>query len=167
MTAECIDRIDLFVKSLIVTLLCLTMVLGYSAGAQADQLPIKPNTIAAGINHSMFIAQDGTLWAWGYNGYGRLGTGGGSTSSPVQVGWSSDWVAIAAGRYHTLGIKSDGTLWAWGYNGSGQLGDGTTAERHSPVQVGESTDWVAVTAGGDHTLGLKTGGTLWAWGYNE
>ncbi len=30
---QCIDRIDFFVKSLLVTLLCLTIVLGYSAGA--------------------------------------------------------------------------------------------------------------------------------------
>ena len=31
--------------------------------------------IAAGETHSMALRSDGTVWAWGYNGYGQLGDG--------------------------------------------------------------------------------------------
>ncbi len=125
--------------------------------------------VTAGEDHTLGIKSDGTLWAWGMNIHGQLGDGDWSTTdkhSPVQVGSSTDWMAVNAGSFHTLGIKSDGTLWAWGMNEWGQLGDGTTTDKRSPVQVGSSTDWVAVTAGGRHTLGLKSDGTLWAWGAN-
>ena len=31
--------------------------------------------IAAGETHSLALRSDGTVWAWGYNGYGQLGDG--------------------------------------------------------------------------------------------
>ena len=103
------------------------------------------------------IKSDGTLWAWGSNGFGALGDG--TTVDryiPVQIGISTNWISISGGAYHTLGIKSDGTLWAWGYNNYGQLGDGTTTQRNAPVQIGSSTYWVSVSSGGQHTLGIKS-----------
>ena len=130
--------------------------------------PIPATTaISAGSGHTVTIRSDGTLWAWGNNGYGQLGDGTTTTkNTPVQIGTGTTWAAVSAGYLHTVAIKDDGTLWAWGYNSNGQLGDGTTTGRYSPVQVGTDTDWVAVSAGQYFTVGLKTDGTLWAWGYN-
>lgn len=118
--------------------------------------------------HNLLIKGDGSLWAWGYNVYGQLGSGSTSTyrSTPGQVGSDTDWRAAAAGAFHSLAIKSDGTLWAWGYNAYGQLGDGTETQRLTPVQVGTDTDWVAVTGGQYHSVALKADGTLWSWGDN-
>jgi uncharacterized repeat protein (TIGR03803 family) len=118
-------------------------------------------------NFTLGIRADGTLWAWGYNGNGGLGTG--NTSSvwaPVQVGTATNWKYVSAGGLHALAVKTDGTLWAWGYNFYGQVGDGTTTSRSSPVQIGTATNWANVAAGYYHSTAIKTDGTVWAWGYN-
>ena len=119
------------------------------------------------VAHRRSSKSDGTLWAWGYNGYGQIGDGSGNVPhySPGQVG-NEKWASISAGARHTLALKSDGTLLAWGFNSNGQLGDGTTTDRSSPYQITTSpATWVSVKSA-DHTLGLKADGTLWAWGYN-
>ena len=109
--------------------------------------------VAAGVNHSLTVKEDGTLWAWGSNDRGQLGIG--STVDqwfPAQVGTLSDVAAAAAGIYHSVAAKADGTVWAWGYNAYGQLGDGTTTQRITPVQVSGLTNVVAVAAGDLHTV---------------
>jgi len=138
--------------------------------------PVQENTysnqwvsIAAGAYHTVALQSDGTLWAWGYNGYGELGNGTTDIKlSPTQESTgATDWVNIAAGYYHTIAIKSDGTLWAWGRNNYGQLGDGTTDNKLIPTQEStEATDWENISGGIYHTASIKNNGTLWAWGYN-
>ena len=130
--------------------------------------PALANTIiAAGANHTMAIRSDGTLWAWGYNGYGQLGDNTTTNRSvPVSIGTGTNWVAVSAGNNHTVALKTDGTLWAWGYNYYGQLGAGTSTSQYAPIQIGTDTNWAAIAAGDNFTIALKTDGTLWAWGYN-
>ena len=122
-----------------------------------------------GAEFSLGVRANGTLWAWGYNGSGRLGDG--TTiprSSPVSVvGGFTDWISASAGDSHSLGVRANGTLWAWGSNSDGELGDVTTASKSSPVSVvGGFTDWISASAGDDHSLGVRANGTLWAWGRN-
>ena len=136
---------------------------------------INWNAIAAGGNsnggagsRTIALKSDGTLWAWGSNGYGQLGDGTTTTkTTPTQIGTATNWSAIAAGGDHTLALKSDGTLWAWGSNWWGQLGDGTTTNKTTPTQIGTATNWTAISAGSNHTIALKSDGTLWAWGLNS
>src|SRR5690606_17574881 len=79
--------------------------------------------ISKGLNHTVAIKADGTLWSWGHNGYAQLGTNGNENANiPHQIGLDSDWVKISSGQHFTLGIKEDGTLWAWGANHYGELG---------------------------------------------
>ena len=130
--------------------------------------------IGAGDVHSIAARADGTVWAWGNNGYGQLGDG--STTrrlTAVQVTGLSDVVAVAAGENHSVALKQDGTVWAWGNNSYGQLGDGYWAQRITPVQVVDPTDpsgrltgVTAISAGGAFTLALKSDGTMRAWGFN-
>jgi alpha-tubulin suppressor-like RCC1 family protein len=125
--------------------------------------------VSFGYRHSLGVRTDGTAWAWGYNGFGRLGDGTTVTkSSPVSViGGFTDWCQVSAGSSHSLGVRSNGTAWAWGGNSFGRLGDGTTVDRSSPVSViGGFTDWCQVSAGDSHSLGVRCDGTAWAWGYN-
>lgn len=122
-------------------------------------------------------AHDGSLWTWGYNGYGVLGNGtsGGitTTKSPVQLG-SNSWKMVSGGvggdGYNGFfcAIRSDGTLWCWGGNIYGQVGDGTTTYRISPVQIsGGGSNWKFVSCGYYTSYALKTDGTLWSWGMNN
>ncbi|MBU2600557.1 MAG: cell wall-binding repeat-containing protein [Actinobacteria bacterium] len=125
------------------------------------------SAIQGGSRHTLALRGDGSMWAWGNNGSGRLGDGTTtSRKTPRRIGFDTDWKALGAGEAHSLAIKTDGSLWAWGSNGSGRLGDGTTTTRKTPTRIGAATDWVAVSAGKEHSLGLKTDGSLWAWGAN-
>lgn len=126
--------------------------------------------ISSGLYHTLAIANDGKLWAWGYNNSGQLGDGTTiDRTAPVQIGTANDWVAIGTGYYHSFAIKSDGTLWTWGYNYYGQLGRGTNGNGTNllvPTQIGTDTNWVTVTGGEFFTLATKSNGTLWSTGKN-
>jgi alpha-tubulin suppressor-like RCC1 family protein len=122
---------------------------------------------SGGSDHN-FEIREGTLWAWGNDLFGQLGTGssGSSSNIPVKVGNDNNWVAAAAGYAHSLGLRSNGTIWAWGRNAQGNLGDGTTVDRLSPVQIGSDSNWINIAVGSFHSLGIKSDGTLWSWGNN-
>ena len=127
------------------------------------------SNIAVGAYSSYAIRTDGTLWSWGDNTNGALGTNNPSVlqqSSPVQVGALTNWLQVAAGPYCCFVVKTDGTLWAWGRNSSGQLGDGTTINRSSPVQIGSLTTWASVSARQvlPNALAVTTSGALYSWG---
>jgi alpha-tubulin suppressor-like RCC1 family protein len=116
---------------------------------------------------------DGTLWTWGYGGYGLTGLASAiSKSSPTQVGSGTDWanVIASANNVHSHLIKSTNTLYASGYHNDGlaggQLGDGTSVDKSSPVQIGALTNWKTIATKHNHSLALKTDGTLWSWGWN-
>ena len=106
-------------------------------------------------NVTAAIKTDGTLWTWGYNGVGTLGTNDQVTrSSPVQVGVLTTWSKISVGYLSTAAIKTDGTLWTWGYYGAGQLGQNDVAYRSSPTQVGAGTTWSRASTGGLVTVAI-------------
>jgi len=117
------------------------------------------------------IKSDGTLWSWGYNGYGQLGHNSRTNvSSPVQVPgttWSSTYGTLS-GSYISMGaIKTNGTLWTWGNNQSGDLGHNNKTNYSSPVQMGGDTTWSRLIYDGKTGLANKTDGTLWGWGAND
>jgi alpha-tubulin suppressor-like RCC1 family protein len=116
--------------------------------------------VSGGNYHSLGLRANGTAWAWGNGGFGRLGDNTAvSRSSPVSVvGGFTDWIRVSGGYGHSVGMRSNGTVWAWGGNQNGKLGDNTaTASRSSPVSVvGGFTDWVQVSAGNNHNLAIRT-----------
>ena len=127
--------------------------------------------VSAGWYYAMAIKTDGTLWGWGRNGSGNIGTGNtiGPTSPVQTISGGNNWkqVSSSACGSHTSAIKTDGTLWVWGNNSSGQLGDNTISPKSSPVQtISGGNNWKQVSNGFVHTMAIKTDGTLWGWGYN-
>ena len=126
-------------------------------------------SVACGSAHTLAIKTDGSLWAWGYGGYGQFGDGTTTTTrrKPGRVGSANNWASIACGGSHTAALKTDGTLWNWGYNNTGQLGNGTTTQSASPVQVSSGSTWLAVACGSYHTVAVRSNHTLWAWGLNS
>jgi alpha-tubulin suppressor-like RCC1 family protein len=119
---------------------------------------------AAGIGHTLFITDDGSLWGVGSNEFGQLGLGAGWASADTPERLATDVIAVAAGHYFTLFLTRDRTLWGLGWNGNGQLGDGTTILRYKPVLIAASV--IAMAGGQNHTLFITTDGTLWACGAN-
>jgi alpha-tubulin suppressor-like RCC1 family protein len=125
--------------------------------------------VYAGNNNAAAIKTDGTLWIWGLNSSGQLGTNNSTNrSSPVTtVAGGTNWKQVACGQSFTSAIKTDGTLWTWGNNASGVLGDNTTSTRSSPVTtVAGGTNWKQVACSIGSIAAIKTDGTLWTCGYN-
>jgi alpha-tubulin suppressor-like RCC1 family protein len=123
----------------------------------------------AGVNHTLALKTNGTLWAWGRNSDGQLGQGTSDTnanSTPLQVGTLSTWSAISAGGFHSLARRQDGTFWAFGENGSGQIGNGTFTDATAPVQITAMTNCTSFTGGSTFSAAVRADGTLWTWGSN-
>jgi alpha-tubulin suppressor-like RCC1 family protein len=128
--------------------------------SRTSQVPIpdtSPVIKAWGGFHALALCANGNLYTWGYNGYGQLGLGDGtSRSSPVQIGAFTDWAYASAGNTHCMAIKTNRTLWAWGAGGEGKLGTLNSINRSSPVQVGSLTTWLKVSGSQRNTIAIKT-----------
>lgn len=125
--------------------------------------------VSLGGAWALGIKTDGTLWAWGNNLAGALGTANlTSTSSPVLVSGpaGASWSAISAGTSHALAITTLGRLYAWGEGLAGRLGDLSAVTKSSPVLVSgpASTSWSAVSAGGAHSMAQTATNSLYTWG---
>jgi len=123
--------------------------------------------IASGLDTAYVLLGNGTVWAWGDNSLGQLGSGTQRPSSdtPVRVKGLDQVVAIAAGSNAGYAVERDGNVWAWGYGAYGQLGDAHTANSDVPVRVRRLSHVVEVAGGGDMAYALDRDGNLWAWGY--
>jgi alpha-tubulin suppressor-like RCC1 family protein len=125
-----------------------------------------------GSHNGYALRADGTVRAWGNNGFGQLGndwtsnvTGG--SPVPVPVVNLTDVTAIASGTSTAYALRENGTVWAWGSGRVGQLGNGTfCCDSDVPVQVSGLTDAIAVASAGDTGYALRANGTVVAWGAN-
>jgi alpha-tubulin suppressor-like RCC1 family protein len=72
--------------------------------------------IVAGEGHAIALIADGTLRAWGHNGYGQIGNGtaGSYQLLPIRVPSMAKVVGIGAGGYRSFAATSDGQMWHWG-----------------------------------------------------
>lgn len=125
--------------------------------------------VAAGQVHSLAVTSDGSVWSWGRNTFGQLGTGAAGLSKSPQLvsGISGTITHVAAGWTHSLALGSDGTVWAWGDNRDGELGDGNTIQSDTPVRIPGLSDVTQIAAGSGWSLALRSDGTVWAWGGNQ
>ncbi len=124
--------------------------------------------VAGGFFHSLAIRRDGSLWAWGRNTHGELGTGTLDNSSiPVRTRLGSPALALAVCAQCSFALATDGTVWAWGHNAYGQLGNGTIHDSRLPVRVRTLAGVKAISGGGYHGVALKGDGTVWTWGRND
>ncbi|MGB8225927.1 MAG: right-handed parallel beta-helix repeat-containing protein [Sedimentisphaerales bacterium] len=157
------------------------------------QVCAKLVDITAGENHTLALAEDGSLWSCGGgDGSYALGLGGISPVYSLQrihdgemnttSGYLENIIAFDAGWFHSLAVDSNHFCWAWGSQddvssgGYGLLGNGPNeGSSNVPILVhGLNNDAnglrniVKVAAGrsGTHSLALRNDGNVTAWGNN-
>ncbi|XP_076895194.1 ultraviolet-B receptor UVR8-like [Bidens hawaiensis] len=143
---------------------------------------IKIIGISAGAYHSLALADDGSVWSWGYNTYGQLGVEGDNSFVPclVKMPLIMDASAtnnekplkissVKAGGMVSLAIDDLGHLWMWGTL------QGTSIEMESTPTIPISINFnnytvVKAACGGGHIVTIVNNGsnlTCYSWGNND
>jgi alpha-tubulin suppressor-like RCC1 family protein len=140
---------------------------GGSNSTKPRPLPVVGMTgaiaVAAGSSHGLVLMPTGTVYAFGDNFYGQLGTGN-TTDAPTPVPLQLDSiVAIAAGQHHSLALRSNGDVYSWGRNLNGQQGNSNTALTFPSPHV-IMTGVKAIAAGSAFSLFVKSNGEVWGIG---
>src|SRR5262249_22632679 len=92
--------------------------------------------IAGGSAHSIALKSDGTVWAWGLDVSGQLGTGTTTSSAPLGIATPVETkdasgaqaltgiAAVSAGNSHSMALNRSAVpaVFAWGLNGEGRVG---------------------------------------------
>jgi alpha-tubulin suppressor-like RCC1 family protein len=121
--------------------------------------------VSAGVDYSLAVRADSSLWVFGRNGSAQLGVER-SESASAPMPMDGRWLDVAAGDAVSVGIAADGTMHMWGewktmLSNAGRSG----GRKGRPRQVAMGA-WSTVEMGADHALALRGDGTLWAMGDN-
>lgn len=133
---------------------------------------LKFKAISSGFEHVCAIEQNGSVWCWGNDEFGRLGNPAIDLPSniPIKVaGLDQPAVAVSAGYSHTCAVMQDGSLRCWGSNSSIELGTITTKGEFSvyPLKVYSLKQQVlSVSAGQNFTCTLLQDSSVKCWGTN-
>lgn len=146
-----------------------------------------PVEVGVGLYHGCSRMADGTVWCWGSNRYGQLGTGlagtdGGVGASNVarQVPGVSGARSLGVGDFFACAATDRGVL-CWGNAGLGRVGtfrgvlECPDANECMPTPVavdglselGSFGPVVQVAAGSEQACVRFEGGQVYCWGYND
>jgi alpha-tubulin suppressor-like RCC1 family protein len=127
---------------------------------------------AAHQAHTCGIREDDSLWCWGSNVSGQLGTVGSPDHSGVAVPVGPAgvrWLTVSAGDGNNCGIQvapgaQKGSLWCWG----ALIGQSAPQPL---TQIGGFSDWKVIDVGQFHVCGIReesaATSSLWCWGLND
>ena len=132
--------------------------------------------VVAGGGHTVCVAEDGSVFAFGSNSRGQLGVGDKEERAVPTILRgelaNKSVLQVAAGARHTISVTADGLVYACGNNGAGELGMGygwmggcSVPTQHSGQLQLKNAVYVAAAC--KHTLCITENGTLFAWGDNE
>ncbi|MGV8877270.1 MAG: immunoglobulin domain-containing protein [Rhodoglobus sp.] len=129
--------------------------------------------VSAGQSHSLALADDGSVYAWGGNLYGQLGVpASGAILTPQQmlvppVGVS--FTQIVAGLDVSMVVRSDGQVLAWGWNSSGQAANGTFSNSSGApalISIPAGVQFTQVSEQVAHAAAIGDDGKIYTWGWN-
>jgi alpha-tubulin suppressor-like RCC1 family protein len=154
------------------------VVVALPGGVSASQVAINDHAGYA-------LASDGTVYAWGLDEYGEIGSGAtlpdddSYTPTAVDLPTGVTATGIWADNYSAFADGSDGNTYAWGLNNNGQLGHGEnpSLDASDEPDYSISTPWrVDLPAGVQisvlqltaayTTYAIGTDQHIYVWGYN-
>jgi len=122
--------------------------------------------ISSATGFNLILRSDSTVWGWGNNLSGQLGTGDTiMVTSPRPLDISRKWIAISGGGFHRIGLMADSTLWGCGLNANYQLGISAITSVDTMMQL-SAKHWRLIKAGSFNSAAIRNDGTLWMAGYN-
>ena len=132
-------------------------------------------SVSVGPTTACALKTDGTIWCWGDNANGQLGTNdstvGFQRTTPTQVAnpTGATWTDLSIRGYHACAQDQTNAVYCWGRNDLGQLGNGTTTQTKLPgtaLPTVGGVPWRLVRVGITSTCGIRTDGKLYCWGQN-
>ena len=132
---------------------------------QFSGLAFSPAQLALGSAHSCALDVDESVWCWGANAEGQLGSDVPGPLAPTQVSRLTDVTRVAAGAKHTCAVSA-GEVWCWGANARGQVGQPAAPAIFEPMPVSGLPEAVDVCGGSAHTCAVTAGG-VYCWGDND
>jgi alpha-tubulin suppressor-like RCC1 family protein len=137
------------------------------------------DSVSAGQDHACALSSTGTVYCWGANDFGQLGTGT-TTPQPTPTLISATglrFTSVSAGAQFTCALATTNFANCWGLNGSGQLGNFNNAGLQTPNPDPSLNQVVggpfkAISAMQGHSCGILSGasgqnGTVACWGLND
>ena len=127
--------------------------------------PLRVVPVAAGMDHSLFLTNDGDVLSCGDGDYGRLGHGNEEDQLVPKLVAALEGrrvVQVAASGCHSLFLAEGGAVLSCGSGHNGQLGHGDKENQLTPklVVALEGRRVVQVAAGDAHSLFLTKGGAV-------
>lgn len=134
---------------------------------------LRAASVCGGEQTVFTVTADGRVYASGYGGASRLGTGsdqGSQAGVPLLLEAlqhvTVEQVAVNAAGRHALAVTADGRLFSWGEGGDGQLGLGTRCSESRPrlidALLGQRV--TAAACGSAHSACVTSEGALFTWG---
>jgi alpha-tubulin suppressor-like RCC1 family protein len=130
---------------------------------------VKITQISGGLSHSLAIDENGQLYAWGFNDYGRIGNGYESNviALPTELAVNVRFRYVNAGEYYSLGIDYEGNIYTWGVGMYGNHSFGSPATDYyvpHKMDIPGDPKFVKVCNTRGSSLALDIDGNIWAWG---
>ena len=131
------------------------------------------SAISASWYHSIFLTNNGKVYACGRNDLGHLGLGDSTNrSTPTQITTNIGSLTISdisCGVSHSMFLTNDGKVYVCGGNSYGQLGLGDTTNRSSPTLITNigSLKIIKIQAADQCSFFLTDNGKVYACGFNN
>jgi uncharacterized protein YjdB len=136
---------------------------------------VRFDSVSAGQDHACGLARDGTVYCWGSNAAGQLGTGDAvSRQTPAAViaplgAPAVRYTNVSAGAQFTCARTTTDLVYCWGLNFDGQLGNaenfGFATPNPRPLEV-QGGPFDVVSAFRGHVCALTDVGFAFCWGDN-